>query len=49
MEVFPKDLLGLPQEWENSFEIELLPRSAPVFKTPYRMASAEIKELQVQL
>ena len=49
MEVFPKDLPGLPPEREISFEIELLPGSAPVSKAPHRMALAELKELQIQL
>ena len=49
VDIFPKDLPGLPPEREISFEIELLPGSAPVSKAPYRMAPAELKELQVQL
>ena len=31
------------------FEIELITRTAPISKTPYRMAPAELKELQSQL
>ena len=49
IEVFPEELPGLPPEREISFEIELLPGSAPVSKAPYRMAPAELKELQIQL
>ncbi|KAL5553902.1 hypothetical protein UlMin_041303 [Ulmus minor] len=48
-DVFPEDLPGIPPEREISFEIELLPGSAPVSKAPYRMAPAELKELQIQL
>ena len=49
MEVFPEELPGLPAEREILFEIELLPGTAPVSKAPYRMAPAELKELQTQL
>ncbi|KAL5560311.1 hypothetical protein UlMin_036522 [Ulmus minor] len=48
-DVFPEELPGIPPEREISFEIELLPGSAPVSKAPYRMAPAELKELQIQL
>ena len=44
MDVFPKELPGLPPDQVISFEIELLPGTAP-----YRMAPAELKELQLQL
>ena len=45
-DVFPEELPGIPPDREISFEIELLPGSAPVSKAPYRMAPAELKELQ---
>ncbi|KAL5567827.1 hypothetical protein UlMin_024402 [Ulmus minor] len=48
-DVFPEELPGLPPNREVSFEIDLIPGSAPVSKAPYRMAPAELKELQVQL
>ena len=47
VDIFPQDLPGLPPTREISFEIELLPGSAPVSKAPYRMAPAELRELQV--
>ena len=47
--VFPKELPGFHPEREISFEIELLPGSAPVSKAPHRIALAELRELQVQL
>ena len=31
------------------FSIVLLPRTAPISKTPYRMVPLELKELKVQL
>ncbi|KAL5538583.1 hypothetical protein UlMin_045492 [Ulmus minor] len=49
LDVFPVELPGIPPEREISFEIELLPGSAPVSKAPYRMAPVELKELQIQL
>ena len=49
VDVFPKDLPGLPPDREISFEIELMPGVAPISKAPYRMAPAELRELQVQL
>ena len=47
--VFPEDLPGLPPLSEISFEIKILPGTAPISKAPYRMALAELKELQSQL
>ena len=47
--VFPEDLPGLPPDREIEFEIELIPGTAPISKTPYRMAPAELKELKIQL
>ncbi|KAL5560715.1 hypothetical protein UlMin_036926 [Ulmus minor] len=46
-DVFPEELPGLPPDREISFEIDLIPGSAPVSKAPYRMAPAELKELQI--
>jgi len=45
-DVFPEELLGLPPEKEINFEIELIPRSQPISKAPYRMAPIELKELK---
>ena len=49
MEVFPEELPGLAPEREILFEIELMPGTGPISKAPYRMAPAELKELQTQL
>ena len=46
VEVFPKDLPGIPPDHEISFEIEFMLGTAPISKAPYRMAPAELKELQ---
>ncbi|KAL5557270.1 hypothetical protein UlMin_039506 [Ulmus minor] len=47
--VFPEELPGLPPDREVTFEIEVLPGTALISKVPYRMAPAELKELQTQL
>ena len=49
LEVFPKDLPGLPPNREIEFVIDLLPSTVHISKAPYRMAPAELKELKVQL
>ena len=43
-EVFPEDLLGLPQDCE----IELVPITGLISKAPYHMAPIELKELHKQ-
>ena len=48
-EVFPEELLGLPPEREIDFTIDLILGMEPISQPPYRMAPAELKELQVQL
>nr|GFB05263.1 hypothetical protein [Tanacetum cinerariifolium] len=49
LDVFPEDLPGLPLPREVEFEIELVPRAAPVARAPYRLAPSEMKELAKQL
>ncbi|GJV16033.1 putative reverse transcriptase domain-containing protein [Tanacetum coccineum] len=44
-EVFPEDLSGLPLTRPVEFQIDLIPRAAPVARAPYRLALSEIKEL----
>nr|GEW06941.1 putative reverse transcriptase domain-containing protein [Tanacetum cinerariifolium] len=48
-DVFPEDLLGLTPPRQVEFEIELVPRAAPVACVPYRLAPSEMKELAKQL
>nr|GEU38450.1 putative reverse transcriptase domain-containing protein [Tanacetum cinerariifolium] len=48
-EVFPKDLSGLPPARPVEFQIDLIPRAAPVARAPYRLAPSEMKELSEQL
>ena len=40
---------GLPPKRDIDFSINLMPRVAPMSKTPYRMSTQELKELQMQL
>nr|GEW29170.1 putative reverse transcriptase domain-containing protein [Tanacetum cinerariifolium] len=46
---FPKDLPVLPLVCQVEFQIDLIPREAPVARTPYRLAPSEMQELSNQL
>jgi hypothetical protein len=48
-EVFPEDLLGMPPDRDIEFIIELLPRTPPISKRPYRMPINELVELKKQI
>lgn len=48
MDVFLKELHGVPKDREIEFSIELGPRTALISCMPYRMASIELKELKKQ-
>jgi hypothetical protein len=48
-DVFPEELPGMPPDREVEFVIDLLPRTAPISKQPYRMSVEELKELKKQL
>ncbi|GJX70644.1 putative reverse transcriptase domain-containing protein [Tanacetum coccineum] len=48
-EVFPEDFPDLPPVRPVEFQIDLIPRAAPVARTPYRLAPSEMKELSKQL
>jgi hypothetical protein len=41
-----QEIPGLPPRREIDFSIDLVPGVAPVSKTPYRMSTPELKELQ---
>ncbi|GJQ90968.1 putative reverse transcriptase domain-containing protein [Tanacetum coccineum] len=49
LEVFPKDLPGLPPVRQVEFQIDLIPRTIPVARAPYRLAPSEMQELSNQL
>ncbi|GJW80962.1 putative reverse transcriptase domain-containing protein [Tanacetum coccineum] len=49
VDVFPKDLSGLPPQRQVEFCIDLIPGVTPVAKSLYRLASSEMQELSGQL
>jgi hypothetical protein len=49
MDVFPKELPGMPPKREVEFYIDLIPDTAPIAKRPYRMAPTELAELKLQI
>ena len=40
-------MIGLPLDKELEFTIDLIPNSAPISQTPYRMAPLKLKELKM--
>nr|GEX59451.1 putative reverse transcriptase domain-containing protein [Tanacetum cinerariifolium] len=49
LEVFPKDLPGIPPTRQVEFQINLVPGAAHVARASYRLALSEMKELSDQL
>ena len=47
LDVFPDELPGLPPMRDSEFVIDVLPRTTPISKAPYRMALAELQELKI--
>jgi hypothetical protein len=45
-DVFPKELPGMPPGCDIEFVIELMPGTAPIYKSPYRMAAPELAKLK---
>jgi hypothetical protein len=48
-DVFLEDLLGMPLDRDIEFLIELLPRTPPISRRPYRMHVNELVELKKQI
>ena len=48
-DVFHEELPGLPPDREIEFCIDVVPSTDPISMPPYRMAPAELKELNEQL
>ena len=48
-DVFPEELPGLPPDRDIEFCIDVVPGTDPISMPPYRMAPAELKELNEQL
>jgi hypothetical protein len=49
LDVFPKDLPGMPPERKVEFAIELLPGTAPIYKRAYRVSGLELVEIKKQI
>ncbi|GJW84010.1 putative reverse transcriptase domain-containing protein [Tanacetum coccineum] len=49
VDVFPKDLSGLPPQRQVEFHIDLVPEATLVAKSPYRLAPSKMQELSGQL
>ncbi|GJX86944.1 putative reverse transcriptase domain-containing protein [Tanacetum coccineum] len=49
LEVFPEDLPRLPPIRQVEFQIDLIPKAAPVARALYRLAPSEMQELSYQL
>ncbi|GJY31759.1 putative reverse transcriptase domain-containing protein [Tanacetum coccineum] len=49
VDVFPKDLSGLPTQRQVEFRIDLIPGATPIVKSPYRLAPLEMQEFSGQL
>ena len=48
-DVFPEEILGLPQKRYLEFSMELTPRIVLASKAPYHMSALELVELKLQL
>jgi hypothetical protein len=49
LDVFPKDLPGMPPERKVEFAIELIPGTAPISKRAYRVPRPKLVELKKQI
>nr|GEW59468.1 putative reverse transcriptase domain, ribonuclease H-like domain, aspartic peptidase domain protein [Tanacetum cinerariifolium] len=49
LDIFPKDLSGLPPVCQLEFQIDLILGTTPVARAPYRLAHSEMQELSNQL
>nr|GEX28389.1 putative reverse transcriptase domain-containing protein [Tanacetum cinerariifolium] len=45
LDVFPEELPSLPPVRQVEFQINLIPRAAPVARAPYRLAPSEMQEI----
>jgi hypothetical protein len=47
--VFPEELSGKPPDRNIEFVIELIPGTAPIYKSPYRMSDKQLAGLKEQI
>ena len=45
-DVFPEELPRMPPDRDLEFIIDLIPKTAPIAKRPYKMAANELEELK---
>ena len=48
LDIFPEELLRDLIDREIEFVVNIVPRTQPISKAPYRMSPAEMKELKIQ-
>jgi hypothetical protein len=48
-DVFPEEMSSMPPDHDIEFVIELIPRTAPIYKSPYRMSDKHLVELKEQI
>jgi hypothetical protein len=49
LDVFPEELPGMPPDHDIKFIIEFLLGTAPIYKSPYRMSTPQLRELKDQI
>ena len=47
-DVFPEEIIGLTLRRDIDFIIEIIPREAPMCRSPYRMSVPELTKLKMQ-
>jgi hypothetical protein len=45
-DVLPKELPSMPPDQDIEFVMDLNPGTAPIYKSPYRMATPQLAELK---
>jgi hypothetical protein len=49
LDVFLEELAGMPPDRDIEFVIELVPGTALIYKSPYRMSDKQLAELKEQI
>jgi hypothetical protein len=47
--MFPEELPRMPPDHDIEFVIELIPGTAPIYKSPYRMSNKQLAEFKEQI
>jgi hypothetical protein len=47
--VFPEEVSSMSPDHDIEFITELLPGTAPIYKSPYRMSTPQLRELKDQI